>query len=133
MIPLIPLASFASNGENVFFWVWVVLAAVNLVSLVLVLTRRQLVLGWDGRLTYRSLWRSHSIDAADIQAVTMGEGSLSRPVQAWTTERSRIVLPAVTETDLTVVGDWWLAHRGANWQPARTARPPVPPAASWWT
>lgn len=133
LVPLIPLASLASSRDQVLVWLWVAVAVVDLMSLTPVLTRRRLALGWDGRLTYRSAWRSRSIDAAEIQAITMGEGSLLRPVQAWTSDRTRVVLPAVTETDLNVVGDWWLAHRGVGWQPAWSPHPPPPSAASWWT
>ena len=133
LFPLMPLTTFSlKDGSEIFGWIWAGLATVSVVSLVVTSTRRRLVLGWEGRLTYRSLGRSRSIEAADIQAITVGEGSLTRPVQAWTAERKRVILPAVTGTDLNLVGDWWLAHRGGGWQPAWTSQTVAPSLVRWW-
>jgi hypothetical protein len=129
------LVSSSSDGwGRDLRWVWLTAAAANVVLLCLAVTRQRVLLRWDA-LEQRNLWRSRSVPAADIQAVTVaGNGGLTDSIRIWLADRSSFAVSAVTSADLVVVGDWWLAHRGSAWQPAWTVEiPPVPTAATWWT
>jgi hypothetical protein len=134
LAPLLALVSSGSNSwDQDLLWLWLTAATTNLVLLVLVVTRQRVVLRWNG-LEQRNLWRSRSVTAADIQAVTVaGNGGLTDSIRIWLADRSSVAVSAVTSADLVIVGDWWLAHRGSGWQPAWTVEiPPVPTAATWW-
>jgi hypothetical protein len=85
------------------------------------------------RLSCRNIGRWQDLPAREIQAVTLSGEGLTQTIQVWTQDRRVHRIACVTPVDITVVGDWWLAHRGSDWQPAWTPYSPAPSAATWWT
>jgi hypothetical protein len=114
-----------------FLWFWSVLLAAEVVLTTAALTRRMTILRPD-RLSHRNLGRWHDLPAAEIQAVTLSGDGLTQSLQVWTQDRHVHRISGITHADITVLGDWWLARRGAGWQPAWSPYPPAPSAASWW-
>ncbi|MDX6217093.1 MAG: hypothetical protein QOG99_2677, partial [Frankiales bacterium] len=128
---LVILSTGRRNLDSGFLWAAFAPLALETVVLLAAALRRAVFLGSES-VTLRGLWRSKTVAAADIQSVTVGGGSLSQPVLLWTADRRRHSCPAITEADLTVVGDWWLAHRGPDWRPAWTAPVAAPRRVAWW-
>jgi hypothetical protein len=130
-----PFLVIVGNGwrdqSDGFLWAWGGLMVFECAVLLAVLLRRAVFLGSES-VVLRGLWRSRTVAAADIQSVTVGGGSLARPILLWTADRRRHACPAITEADITVIGDWWLAHRGEQWQPAWTVPQPTPARIAWW-
>jgi hypothetical protein len=130
--PFLVATSNSPRGDgDGFLWAWGALLVLESAVLLAVLLRRAVFLGPES-IVLRGLWRSTTVAAAEIQAVTVGGGSLSQPVLLWTADRRRHSCPAITEADLTVVGDWWLAHRGPDWRPAWTTPQAAPRRIAWW-
>jgi hypothetical protein len=114
-----------------------VVTAVNVWS-----QRRNCLVLRAGALTVRSGWRSHVLPAADVQAVTLDRTLGSRYVMLWLADGSsrRVVVAGRTrgvfrqnfDADYHLIGDWWLANRGAGWRPSAPPRAaPVPLDFDW--
>ena len=110
------------------------LAAVGLVA-----DRRRMLVLDAGTLTVRIGWRKRQIAASDIVAVTLDRVYGNRMVRVWTHDgkehhvqvagRGSGLIKQNFERDWHLIGQWWLANRGGDWQ----APPPRVPtfAISW--
>jgi hypothetical protein len=96
----------------------------------------------SGELTVRSGLRAHDLRAADVQAVTLERVSGTRMVKLWLVDGSyhRVVVAGRTQgllrqsfdRDYHLIGEWWLANRGAHWQPSvATRQAPIPLDFNW--
>jgi hypothetical protein len=119
-------------ADSDFRWFCSGLLAVEAVLMTAVLSRRVVLLRPD-RLSCRNIGRWQDLQARDIQAVTLSGDGLTQTIQVWTQDRRVHRIAGITPADITVLGDWWLSHRGSEWQPAWTPYPPAPSAANWWT
>jgi hypothetical protein len=106
------------------------------------LQRRNCVVLRTGELTVRSGLRAHVMRARDVQAVTLERFLGSRTVKVWLADgsyhraavagRTRGLFRQNFDGDYHLIGDWWLANRGANWQPTPATRhAPVPLDFNW--
>lgn len=109
-------------------WGWVGLMLVCLALLAIPVLRREVVLSADALAT-RNMGRMKRWSAADIQAVT-ADGTSA--LQVYTADGRVHTLLALTKADGSVVGDWWLAHRGAGWQSAWRGPEDAPADIAWW-
>jgi hypothetical protein len=110
------------------FWAWFPLPIAVAITLLSLWgeRRKQLVLR-AGSLSVRIGWRKRKISAADIVAVTLEREVGTRLVTLWTRDgkRHRIGVAGRTqglwaqhfERDWHLIGQWWLANRGYDWQP----------------
>jgi hypothetical protein len=103
--------------------------------------RNCLVLG-PCELTVRSGLRAHVLGAADVQAVTLERFLGTRTVKLWLAGGGyqRVAVAGRTQglfrenfdRDFHLIGDWWLANRGAHWQPSvATGQASVPLDLNW--
>jgi hypothetical protein len=101
------------------------------------LHRKQCLVLAEGELIVSSGIRAHILSASDVQAVTLERFLGCRTVKLWRGDGSHHRAAVAGRTgglfrqnfdhDYHLIGQWWLANRGANWQPARaTRRAPVP-------
>jgi hypothetical protein len=110
-----------------------VAVTVLVLGFLVAMQRRNIVVIGFGWLKVRSGYRTHTIPAADIQAVTLDRVLGSRVVTVWirtgkarrasAAGRTDGVFRQHFERDWRRIGDWWLASRGTDWQPG------VP---QWW-
>jgi hypothetical protein len=104
--------------------------------------RRNCVVLRPAEITVRSGIRAHVLSASEVQAVTLERFLGSRTVKVWLADgsyrraavagRTRGLFQQNFDRDYHLVGEWWLANRGANWQPTLTTRhAPVPLDFNW--
>jgi hypothetical protein len=72
-------------------------------------------------------WRSRRVPWAEVQAVTLEQRLGGTVVTLWAVDRKRISLSAPgrgfgwdnprLEREWQTIGEWWVAHRGADWRP----------------
>lgn len=130
---LIPVATWVRRGtvgDRGFFVFWLALLAIDGTVAILIGTRRQVELG-PTTLRHRNIVRWHTIAAEDIQAVTLSDMGMTETLRVWTSDRQSHRPAALTSRELQLVGDWWVAHRGADWRPAWG--PPPPPEPTPWS
>lgn len=101
------------------------------------LHRKQCLVLAESELTVSSGIRAHILSASNVQAVTLERFLGSRTVKlwradgshqrAWVAGRTSGLFRQNFDHDYHLIGQWWLANRGANWQPAPATRhAPVP-------
>lgn len=113
--------------------------AVALAAVGLFADRRRVLILSAGTMTARIGWRTREIAARDITAVTLDRVNGSRVVSVWTRDgkahrihvagRGRGLFQQSFEHDWHLIGQWWLANRGGDWQAPLSTVPTF--ATSW--
>jgi hypothetical protein len=95
----------------------------------LAVSRRRVELG-PTSLRHRNILAWRTIEALDIQAITLTDAGLTESLRIWTSDRRSHRCVALTPVDLPILGDWWLEHRGEGWRSAWGPPRPAPPPFS---